>query len=199
LVDPTGEEVDYSGTHKDSITGNMYYSVNNLSTQDLDAHYKSNNWTSLQVNFSEINTNGIALTDFNEVSKILKSWKDGEYNILTSQSMVMSDFDAYERFWTINLKLEWKLKIQDSKWSFVWAYKSYDDEYDFNISKKDIKEPGRILRNILTLGKSIALWSGKSFNIQIRGSKDISADGEIKTTISWWRGGSDKNRIITTN
>jgi hypothetical protein len=51
----------------------------------------------------------------------------------------MKDFDAYERFGTISLVLDWKLKIQDNAWSFVWAYKSYDDEYDFNISKKDIK------------------------------------------------------------
>jgi RHS repeat-associated protein len=199
LVDPTGEEVDYSGTHKDSITGNMYYSVNNLSTQDLDAHYKSNNWTSLQVNFSEINTNFIAPTSFTEVSEKILNWKDGEYNILTKQNFTMKDYNAYERFGTISLVLDWKLKIQDNAWSFEGSYKSYDDVYDFTVSPTDIKTFWRTLRNILTIGKSITLWKWTPYDIQIRWEKEISGNWKIKNTIPQWRGWQDKKKIIITN
>jgi RHS repeat-associated protein len=67
LVDPMGEEVDYTKTEKDSSTGNSYYQVTNITTQDLDSHYTSHNGLSLQVSFSEIDTSFIQATSFDSI------------------------------------------------------------------------------------------------------------------------------------
>lgn len=196
LVDPMGEEVDYTKTEKDSSTGNSYYQVTNITTQDLDSHYTSHNGLSLQVSFSEIDTSFIQATSFDSIRNQILAWKDGEFDIDIKQAFSLRKYDDFERFGNLTLRLEWKLKINKDTWSFIGGYKAHDDKYDFSITKKDLIK-SRFIRNILTLGKSISLWSWTPYDIQIRGSKDLKSSWKIRSSIPQWRWGKEKGKIIT--
>jgi RHS repeat-associated protein len=202
MVDPSGELVDYSKTYVDEKTGNNYYKATNFSLADWDSHYLSDNQTSIQVSFNEIDTSSIRPDSFSAINQKIHEWIEGIYifegDNAANSSFTTNDPEDYTIYGDLTYKAEGSLTIdKDGKWDFKWKIKSWDDKYDFTVTLADWLDLSRFWRNVQTVGLRNIKYNNKwtPFGIQIRWEKPLSGNGQTNSNPKsnqwsknqWWK------------
>jgi uncharacterized protein RhaS with RHS repeats len=144
-----------------------------LSSQEAFDHYRAGSGTPLRMSFSEIDTSDVSPSQFPKVrSEISGSARDA--TIVVDDRMGFSTSGGQALFLgNITLRLQGTLTLKKSEctWKFEGTLKSYDDYYDFNPANRGI-----IGEALTAIGRNT---KGKSFWIEIRGSKQISESGKM--------------------
>ena len=164
----------------------LYDAFGELTKEECDDHYCDKTGTPLSLPFSEIDTSSVRPEDFPAVQVYLAVCGKGTHAIRYQSQSDNHPFSTTGAIATVlgdvTLKLEGTLEIRPSgDWTFDGTLKCFDDEYDFRMDS-------RILRDIRTLAGRP--WSGgKSFLINIHGSKHLTGSGnccDFRKTSAWW-------------
>ena len=170
----------------DSLGELIYWSSISLSV--AKAHYQGGTQEAVQIDFNLVDTSKVKVAkDFTDVKSFLngsrnamsckagsKKFTDARYGFTASGTG-----DASTVLGDITLKFQGDVKVKcDCKYEVTGTLKSFDDTYDFNTTASDWFHRNPI-RNVLTVAGSVYNGSGKSYSIQIRGSKQISETGSI--------------------
>jgi len=153
------------------------------STEALD-HYKAKTGTALRMSFDDIDTSSVKPSDFPKVKDEIKAfkkkcedktvkitWKSKDDNLPFSTSGDQALFLG-----NVSLKLtgDFVMKASDCTWKFTGTLKCFDDYYDFNASS----HRSVIGEALTSIGSKI---DGVPYWIEIRGSKTITQDGNLKS------------------
>ena len=168
-----------------------------ISLSVAKAHYQNGNGEAVQISFDLIDTSKVKVArDFHDAQtakndgdirgylndsrgffscrKKEKMFTNAQHGFTTSGSG-----DAWSVLGDVSLKFEGKVEVNcDCTYKITGILKCYDDTYDFNTSLSDWLHRNPF-RNVLTVAGRIYNGSGKEYQIQIRGSKNVSETGSV--------------------
>lgn len=123
----------------------------------------------MRIGFKDIDTDGIKITDFDQVRRLIASQKSGK---IDSRRAFSTRGNHALMLGNIQLRLQGELSVSKDGYTFSGTLKSFDDLYDFNPSD----HRSAVGEALTRLGSRLP---GRPYAIEIRGQKEINEAGAL--------------------
>lgn len=130
------------------------------------AHYLGKTAKPRRVDFHELDTSGVRVTDFPAVAKALRAPQPGQSVSINSLMYWTTKGRQWLLLGDIGLILKGRLTFDEKcRWSFEGSLRSNDDRYDFNKGTR-----GLVGESLTAFGRGV---QGENYKVEIRGVKPV--------------------------